>query len=89
MKVCKAPKRLHQVDQSSDMDLDNLFVGDIQIDSLQDDKETRSEIVTNIPVVTKPYHTRYSKVAFKVDTGAQANVLPKWQYQQLFHHITS
>ena len=83
-KVCKA-KKIHQLDSGETVaDVNGLFIGHVQIDSLHSEKDKRTEVVTSIPVVTKPYHKRYTNVMFKVDTGAQTNVLPHSTFCELF-----
>ena len=42
-------------------------------------------------MVTRKYHTKYKSASFKVDTGAQINVLPVKMFQELFpatHKLT-
>ena len=89
MKVCKAPKHIHQTNQPSNLDLNNMFIGNIQIDSVKHNRDIRTAVDTGILVVTKPHHRRYRKVMFKLNTGAQANVLPKWQYKSCSLQPTS
>ena len=90
-KVCKysshnSRKDVHSVyTDHTDASLDQLFVGSIEINSIQSqNNQPTTEIKKNILVVTKPYHRRYTSINFKVDSGSQANILPKSVYQELF-----
>jgi len=66
------PQKLHEVGQRSDTDTDDeLFLG--EIDSSQNDK---NELFTNLNVNDED-------IRFKIDTGAQCNVIPEHTFETL------
>lgn len=84
-----------QGDQSSDTsseysDLsDKFYLGTIEVehndtvDNQVNSMEKKEKILVNMKVTAKPHHKRTTPVVCKVDTGAEVNVISKYDYDRI------
>lgn len=72
--VCMRAKRVNEVDQN-DSESES---SDVFIDSVNSQKENKSQIFSEIEVGPKN-----KKISFKADTGSQVNILPLYFFQEI------